>query len=140
MFPQAVLVQLLIAMLHSDIEVRLGAHQIFSIVLTPNSSHHRHDISRVRATYVREPGRSQPSTASTLASITARLEKLRKEKNGVIYDKMGYCTENYSRGKDHYYKNQNQGYPLKQSANLCKVPITAKETVHAGFSEVMTCS
>ncbi|KAI4342906.1 hypothetical protein MLD38_027470 [Melastoma candidum] len=125
-FPEAILVQLLSAMLHSDIEVRVGAHHIFSIILTPNSSNHRHEVSRTGGICVHEPGK--PSTASTLASITARLQKLTNEKNGAISEKTGFSSETESQGMEHYCKNRNQGHPVKQPTNFCYAPITAKAT------------
>lgn len=82
-FPESLLVQLLKVMLHPDVEARLGAHQIFSVLLIPSSNHPRQTVASLRSGYLYEQRRWHSNTASAFASITARLEKLRKEKDGT---------------------------------------------------------
>ncbi|KAF3454137.1 hypothetical protein FNV43_RR04584 [Rhamnella rubrinervis] len=44
-FPESLLIQLLKVMLHPDIETRVGAHQIFSILLIPCSNRPLHEVA-----------------------------------------------------------------------------------------------
>ncbi|KAL1535056.1 protein SEMI-ROLLED LEAF 2-like [Salvia divinorum] len=72
-FPEALLHQILLAMVSSDHETRLGAHRIFSVVLVPSSvCPQRHADSE----------RTLPRSASAFSSSAALFEKLRKE-NGL---------------------------------------------------------
>ncbi|XP_073038450.1 protein SEMI-ROLLED LEAF 2-like isoform X1 [Primulina eburnea] len=75
-FPEALLVQLLKVMSHSDVEIRVGGHQIFGILLTPSFTHTRNGIFN-------HPRRWQSKNASTFASITSLLKRLRGEKHGT---------------------------------------------------------
>uniref|UniRef100_A0A803L4F5 Uncharacterized protein n=1 Tax=Chenopodium quinoa TaxID=63459 RepID=A0A803L4F5_CHEQI len=68
-FPEALLIQILKAMLHTDTEARVVAHQIFSVLLFPSSWR----------SY--ETRRWQSNRRSALASVTDLLDKLRKEKD-----------------------------------------------------------
>ncbi|XP_057807732.1 protein SEMI-ROLLED LEAF 2-like [Salvia miltiorrhiza] len=69
-FPEALLHQLLLAMVSSDHETRLGAHRIFSVVLVPSSV-----CPQSHADLERTLSRS----ASSFSSSAALFEKLRKE-------------------------------------------------------------
>lgn len=89
LFPEALLVHLLKAMLHPDIEVRVGAHHLFYILLIPSSNHLRRGVSSLRSSYPREPRGWRSDTSSTFSSITALLEKLRKEKDGSKVENHG---------------------------------------------------
>lgn len=115
-FPDSLLLQLLQAMLHPDMEVRVGAHQMFSILLIPNSNRSRHEIRSLRSNSLYEPRKWQSSTESALVSVTARLEKLRKEKNGMISEKNN--------------DELKEAYTFKNSTNFCKIS--------TGFSQVQT--
>ncbi|XP_073045455.1 protein SEMI-ROLLED LEAF 2-like isoform X1 [Primulina eburnea] len=75
-FPEALLVQLLKVMSHSDVEIRVGGHQIFCILLTPSFPHKRTGIFN-------HPRRWQSKHASTFASITSLLKRLREENYGA---------------------------------------------------------
>ncbi|XP_042010353.1 protein SEMI-ROLLED LEAF 2-like [Salvia splendens] len=72
-FPEALLHQILLAMVSSDHETRLGAHRIFSVVLVPSSvCPQRHaDLERTLS-----------RSASAFSSSAALFEKLTKE-NGL---------------------------------------------------------
>lgn len=64
-------------MVHPDIEVRVGAHQIFSSLLNPSSSHQRNNIF------------CQPKKVHSSSSIAALLERLRTEKGGSELQRKG---------------------------------------------------
>ncbi|KZV47335.1 hypothetical protein F511_07758 [Dorcoceras hygrometricum] len=72
-FPEELLVQLLKVMSHLDVELRVGGHQIFCILLTPSFTHTINGI-------LNHPRRWQSKNASTFASITTLLKRLRGEK------------------------------------------------------------
>ncbi|CAN7025144.1 unnamed protein product [Brassica rapa subsp. trilocularis] len=76
-FPDALLDALLKAMLHPNVETRVGAHEIFSVILLPCSGKYQAALASVRS-------------SGYVTSIAARLEKLRKEKDGVKVEKNGY--------------------------------------------------
>lgn len=61
-------------MLHPDVEIRLSGHQIFSVLLIPNSNHLRRDASN-------HTRRWSSDTASVFASVTSLLNKLQREKD-----------------------------------------------------------
>ncbi|KAF8394670.1 hypothetical protein HHK36_020886 [Tetracentron sinense] len=88
-FPEALLLQLLKTMLHPDIEARIGAHQIFSVILVPSSNHPGNEVASLQSGYLYEPRRWQSKTASTFASATALFEKLRREKDSAKVEKHG---------------------------------------------------
>ncbi|KAL0375828.1 UNVERIFIED_CONTAM: protein SEMI-ROLLED LEAF 2 [Sesamum calycinum] len=69
-FPEALFIQLVKVMLHSDVEIRVGGHQIFCVLLIPSSAHARTDVFN-------HPRRGHSKSTSTFSSITALLEKLR---------------------------------------------------------------
>ncbi|XP_022965555.1 uncharacterized protein LOC111465423 [Cucurbita maxima] len=91
-FPEALLVQILKAMLHPDIETRIGAHQIFSVLVVPSSNCHLQETSSVQSGTPYKPTawHSNAASASTSASITALLDKLRREKDGSREEKTGH--------------------------------------------------
>ncbi|XP_056168593.1 protein SEMI-ROLLED LEAF 2 isoform X2 [Syzygium oleosum] len=134
-FPEALLVQLLHVMLHPDVEVRVRGHQILSILLVPNSSCPRHEVSSVRANCPYESRRWESSTASALASITARLEKLRREKNGATPEKQGHAVQDDFKGMDVSNEEGKQGFARKNSPNFCKISIMEKAAGSAGLSD-----
>ncbi|KAH6824536.1 hypothetical protein C2S53_010350 [Perilla frutescens var. hirtella] len=75
-FPEALFHQLLLAMVSSDHETRLGAHRIFSVVLVPSSvCPYTASTSQNHADLERTLSRS----ASAFSSSAALFEKLRKE-------------------------------------------------------------
>ncbi|KAA8536735.1 hypothetical protein F0562_029213 [Nyssa sinensis] len=112
-FPEALLVQLVKVMLHSDVEARVGAHQIFSVLLIPNSNCQRHDIFN-------HPRRWHSITASTFASITALLEKLRREKDGTKVEKHGINVQDDLKERD-TAEELKQGQARKNSPNFYKL-------------------
>lgn len=91
-FPDALLDALLKAMLHPNVETRVGAHEIFSVILLPSSGQSQAGLASVRASGYLNESRNLKSdtTTSAFTSIAARLDKLRKEKDGVKIEKNGY--------------------------------------------------
>ncbi|KAM1442632.1 hypothetical protein ACFX1T_010187 [Malus domestica] len=121
-FPESLLVQLLKVMVHPDVEVRVGAHQIFSILLIPSSNRSRHEASSLQSGFGYQSRGWQSNTASTFASITARLEKLRKEKDGPKAEKHGNnnaCDD--FKDKEPAEEDWKQGHNRKNSLNFYKI-------------------
>ncbi|XP_076921088.1 protein SEMI-ROLLED LEAF 2-like [Bidens hawaiensis] len=79
-FPEGLLLQLIKLMLHPDVEIRLSGHQIFSVLLIPNSNHFRRDASN-------HTRRWSSDSASVLAMVTSLLNKLQREKDGPGVEK-----------------------------------------------------
>lgn len=116
LFPESLLVQLLKVMLHPDVEARLGAHQIFS-VLVLSSNHPRQTVASLRSGYLNEQRNS--NTATAFASITARLEKLRKEKDGT---KIEYGNiQDDLKEKEIAEEDWKHGWARKNSPNFYKL-------------------
>ncbi|CAA0816532.1 Uncharacterized protein SHERM_16398 [Striga hermonthica] len=74
-FPEALFIQLLKVLSHSDAEIRVGGHQIFCVLLIPTYAHAKTDAFK-------NP-KLHSKNASTFSSITALLEKLRLEVYGT---------------------------------------------------------
>ncbi|XP_010493942.1 PREDICTED: protein EFR3 homolog B-like isoform X2 [Camelina sativa] len=90
-FPDGLLDALLKAMLHPNVETRVGAHEIFSVILLQSSGQSQAGLASVRASgYLNELRNWRSDTTSAFTSITARLDKLRKEKDGAKIEKNGY--------------------------------------------------
>ncbi|KAG8648315.1 protein SEMI-ROLLED LEAF 2 isoform X2 [Manihot esculenta] len=120
-FPEALLVQLLKVMLHPDVGVRVGAHQIFSMLLIPSSNHSRHGVVSLHSGYICEPRRWRSNAASTFSSISELLEKLRREKDGARMEKhKSYSPDDY-RERDITEEDWKQGRPRKNSPNFYKI-------------------
>ncbi|KAL3632475.1 hypothetical protein CASFOL_025459 [Castilleja foliolosa] len=79
-FPEALFHQLLPAMLHPDHETRIGAHQIFSVVLVPTSVSPQSDPSVLGPNKKHFP-RTLSRTVSVFSSSAALFEKLKKQRN-----------------------------------------------------------
>ncbi|KAL9255437.1 SEMI-ROLLED LEAF 2-like protein [Drosera capensis] len=119
--PEALILQLLKAMLHPTTEARIGTHQLFWVLL---ANQFCHDASTGRSGNTDE-SRNLPSSAiSSIASASALLEKLRKEKygdgaarhvNDASYDSKG--------NEDH-----KQGWTFKSSPNFCKLTSIIEQT------------
>uniref|UniRef100_A0A367GJ73 Uncharacterized protein n=1 Tax=Glycine max TaxID=3847 RepID=A0A367GJ73_SOYBN len=118
-FPEALLVQLLKVMLHSDVEARVGAHLIFSILLFP-SSFHTNEISSLRSRYVGQHNKrhSHAPSVSASASITALLEKLRRNRNTKAENHVNIV---HDQERDIVAEDWKQGCGLKNSPNFYKL-------------------
>ncbi|KAK8545951.1 hypothetical protein V6N12_026759 [Hibiscus sabdariffa] len=114
-FPEALLVQLMKAMLHPNLEVRVGAHQIFSALLIPSSFRSRHEVAGLHSGFVYEPRRWRSNNASAFASISELLEKLRREKDGIKMEKNGCSIHDDLKGKGGMEEDRKQGHVLKNS-------------------------
>ncbi|KAL5853875.1 hypothetical protein ACOSQ3_008993 [Xanthoceras sorbifolium] len=120
-FPETLLAQILKVMLHPNVETRVGAHQLFSVLLIPSSNHQRHEAASLRSGYLCEPRRWRSNTASTCTSIAALLEKLRRDKNGVKMENNGYNVHEDVRGRDFVEDDRKQGRAHKNSPNVYKL-------------------
>ncbi|KAL3538274.1 hypothetical protein ACH5RR_001640 [Cinchona calisaya] len=118
-FPEMLLVQILKVMLHPDVEVRIGGHHLFSVLLIPNSNRTRHDISN----YTK---RWHSSSTSTFDSVAALLEKLRKEKNGAKL-KNGISIQDDFKERD-VEEEFHQGWARKSSPNFNKISTIVDKT------------
>ncbi|KAL9234895.1 hypothetical protein vseg_009711 [Gypsophila vaccaria] len=109
-FPEALLLQLLKAMLHTDTEARLLAHQIFAILLFPSSWR------------AYETRRWKSNSRSTSDSVTALLEKLRKEKvsQGRGMHGGGSSLDDF-KSKDFSEDECKQGWNRRNSPNFYKL-------------------
>lgn len=126
-FPEALLVQILKAMLHPNVETRVGAHQIFSVLLIPSPINQHHEVASVRSGYLHEPQQWHSNAAST-TSITALLEKLRRDKNVVKMDKSRYNVHDEIRGRDSVEDDWKQGYAPKTSSSFYKLSSIIERT------------
>lgn len=107
-------------MLLPDAEVRIGAHQIFSILLIPSSDILQHEVSSPKSGYFHEPRRWHSDTASAFASIAALLEKLRREKDGAKMEKHEHVHDDYKE-RDIVEEDWKQGRARKNSPNFYKI-------------------
>ncbi|XP_020258903.1 uncharacterized protein LOC109835337, partial [Asparagus officinalis] len=90
-FPEGLLLQLVKTMMHPDIETRIGAHQIFSVILVRSETY-------LKLEY--EYKKWQSKSTSAFASATALFEKLRREKECVNTDKLENYVDDDSSIKD----------------------------------------
>ncbi|XP_031249114.1 protein EFR3 homolog A [Pistacia vera] len=120
-FPEVLLAQILKVMLHPNVETRVGAHQIFSVLLFPSSNHQRQTVASLRSGYLYEPRKWHSNTASTSTSISALLEKLRKDKNVIKMGKNGYNVPDDIKGRDFVEDDWKQGHTRKSSPNFYKL-------------------
>ncbi|PIN06737.1 putative transmembrane protein cmp44E [Handroanthus impetiginosus] len=80
-FPEALFHQLLPAMLHPDHETRIGAHQIFSVVLVPSSVSPQPNSTVTDSKRNIDFPRTLSRTVSVFSSSAALFEKLRNQRN-----------------------------------------------------------
>ncbi|XP_061361425.1 protein SEMI-ROLLED LEAF 2 [Gastrolobium bilobum] len=121
-FPEALLVQLLKVMLHSDVEARVGAHLLFSVLLFP-SSFNIHEVSSLRSRYLdqRDKRHSHTASASASASITALLEKLRRGRDGTKAENHRNIDHDGCKERDIVAEDWKQGCGIKNSPILYKL-------------------
>ncbi|XP_028791403.1 uncharacterized protein LOC114747268 [Neltuma alba] len=115
-FPEVLLVQLLTVMLHLDVEARVGAHQIFSMLLFPNS-YHPHEYSDQHKKW-----HTPTSTGSAYASasVSALLEKLRRGSDGTKTGNHGQAVLDDYKERD-IVEDWKQGCSLKNSPNFYRL-------------------
>lgn len=134
-FPESLLVQLLKVMMHPDVEVRVGSHQIFSVLLIPCSNRPRHEVAPLQSGFVYQSRKGNSNTAS-IASITARLEKLRRERDGPKAEKHETdiaCDE--FRDRDIAEEDWKQGRTHKSSPNFYKISSIIEKTAGSSLTE-----
>lgn len=128
-FPDALFIQLLKVMLHSDVEIRVGGHQIFCILLIPSFAHARNDV-------LNHPRRWHGKNASTFSSITSLLEKLRLEVYGTNinhgnekdeYQQLNKLEEEWKHGKPH--KNSPNMHIISSIVDRTNGPASFAENV-----------
>nr|GLL37390.1 protein EFR3 homolog B [Ipomoea trifida] len=120
-FPDGLFIQLLRVMLHPDVEIRIGGHHIFSVLLVTSSNYMRHDApSHTR--------RWNSSGASTFSSITALLDKLRREKDATKLTD-DYSIQDGFKEKDNIEEERKQGRAQRNSPNFHKLNSIIDRTV-----------
>lgn len=130
-FPEALLVQLVKIMLHPDVEVRAGAHQIFSALLVPCSNTQRGIGSK-------NPRRRHSDSASPFASIKSLLERLRREKDGTKVDKPGNNVKHNFKDIEATEEEWKQLRAPKNSPNFHKISsIIDKTTKTTSWAETV---
>lgn len=124
-FPEALFHQLLVAMVSSDHETRLGAHKIFSVVLVPSSYSPRDASSSTnisaRATSLRRTlSRTVSVFSSSAALFQKRLQKLEDEEvnyeEGNRQNQLPSSSAVMNRLKSTY--SRNQGYSKRHSFRI----------------------
>lgn len=97
-------------MLHPDIETRIGAHHIFSVLVFPSSNCHQHETASVQSGSPYKPTawHSNAPSASTSASVTALLDKLRREKDGLRDEKTGHNVHDNLKEKGSFEEDWKQ--------------------------------
>ncbi|KAJ0979921.1 hypothetical protein J5N97_015395 [Dioscorea zingiberensis] len=116
--PEVLLLQLLKAMMHPDVETRLGAHQIFSAILIRTPNHPRQGSE-----YLYGQRKWNSKTTSAFASATALLEKLRRGKDCVDADKQVNDIQDDIKEKD-ISEEESKHIVWKGSPNVYKMNYT----------------
>ncbi|KNA11501.1 hypothetical protein SOVF_134650 [Spinacia oleracea] len=124
-FPEALLIQILKAMLHTDTEARVVAHQIFSVLLFPSSWR----------SY--ETRRWQSNRRSALASVTDLLDKLRKEKDYTVEKTVDGGLDEF-KGKEIPEDECKQGW-RRSSPNFHKLSSIIDRTAGSNSIPEETC-
>ncbi|KAF3783263.1 EFR3-like protein [Nymphaea thermarum] len=119
-YPEALLLQLLKAMIHPDTETRLIAHRIFTVLLVPASIHARHDCMSLHMESVYEPRRLHSRTATIFSSASKLFEKLRREKEGPHVEKSGDGRDD-SKDKEYADEEFKHGCIRRSSPNLYRI-------------------
>ncbi|XP_020107750.1 uncharacterized protein LOC109723699 [Ananas comosus] len=115
-FPEALLLQLLKAMMHPDVETRLGAHQMYAAILVRASNHPRSETE-----YLYETRKWQSRTTSVFASATALLEKLRREKESLNVDKHGGSAHDDIKERIMWDEESKHSWPRRNSTYFSKL-------------------
>lgn len=94
-FPEALFHQLLPAMVHPDHETRVGAHQIFSVVLVPSSICPHSYSSSIGIKKTTDFPRTLSKTVSVFSSSAALFEKLSDQKSSLRENLNELNNENF---------------------------------------------
>ncbi|XP_030492904.2 protein SEMI-ROLLED LEAF 2 isoform X1 [Cannabis sativa] len=87
-FPEALFHQLLVAMVYSDPETRVGAHRIFAVVLVPSSVCPRSCPATAYSTKKNDIQRTLSRTVSVFSSSAALIKKLKKDQCNLQQENM----------------------------------------------------
>ncbi|CAN6301144.1 unnamed protein product [Urochloa humidicola] len=120
-FPKALLQQILKAMVHPDIDTRVGAHHMFSAIIVQGPSHLRSESEYLYET------KKQSRTTSVFASATALLEKLRREKESLSSDKPRNIINDDVKEKNTHEEDHKQVLSQKKSAYFSKLVLSFTE-------------
>ncbi|GAB2211638.1 hypothetical protein Droror1_Dr00024962 [Drosera rotundifolia] len=123
--PEALILQLLKAMLHPTTEARIGTHQLFWVLL---ANQFCHDASTGRSGYTDESRNLPSSATSSIASASALLEKLRKEKYGDGAERHVNDASYDSKGRNFGDEDHKQGWTFKSSPIFCKLTSIIEQT------------
>lgn len=93
-FPEALFHQLLLAMVSTDYETRIGAHRVFSVVLVPSSVCPRPSSKNTHSRKAGDIQRTLSRTASVFSSSAALFKKLGKEQDKKDNNFNGENTRN----------------------------------------------
>ncbi|EPS68493.1 hypothetical protein M569_06272 [Genlisea aurea] len=139
-FPEALFHQLLLAMVHQDLETRIGAHQIFSVVLVPSSVCPRPDSVGFETKKSMGLPRTLSRTVSVFSSSAAIFEKLRNQKRPAAKERhfemnqqeKGEQRNNNVGGMLNRIKSSyNRAYSIRQQVDPTPTTVSSKE-VDAG--------
>ncbi|CAN6320237.1 unnamed protein product [Urochloa humidicola] len=120
-FPEALLQQILKAMVHPDIDTRVGAHHMFSAIVVRGPSHLRSESEYLYET------KKQSRTTSVFASATALLEKLRREKESLSSDKPRNIINDDVKEKNTHEEDHKQVLSQRNSAYFSKLVLSFTE-------------
>lgn len=120
-FPEALLQQILKAMVHPDIDTRVGAHHMFSSIITRGPSHLRSESEYLYET------KKQSRTTSVFASATALLEKLRREKESLSSDKPRNIINDDVKERSTHEEDHKHVWSRKNSAYFSKLVFSFME-------------
>ncbi|KAJ6791607.1 Uncharacterized protein M6B38_243205 [Iris pallida] len=123
-FPEALLLQLLKAMIHSDVETRRGAHRIFQVILVRSPIY-----PRLESEYLYGLRKWQSKSTSAFASATALLEKLRREKECLNADKHETCANNDIKTKNMDEEEVKHGRAWKASPYFHKLTFSVMDRI-----------
>ncbi|XP_047338812.1 protein SEMI-ROLLED LEAF 2-like isoform X2 [Impatiens glandulifera] len=113
-FPEALFHQLLLAMVCSDYETRVGAHRIFSVVLVPSSVCPRRQTATASSA-TKSIQRTLSRATSAFSSSAAIFAKLRSEQTAPKGSDIGHKEEQNNDGKDQIVKTNSMMNRLKSS-------------------------
>ncbi|CAL4914071.1 unnamed protein product [Urochloa decumbens] len=120
-FPEALLQQILKAMVHSDVDTRVGAHHMFSAIVVRGPSHLRSESEYLYET------KKQSRNTSVFASATALLEKLRREKESLSSDKPRNIISDDVKENNTHEEDHKQVWSRKNSAYFSKLVFSFTE-------------
>ncbi|KAK4371504.1 hypothetical protein RND71_010979 [Anisodus tanguticus] len=141
-FPEALFHQLLPAMVHPDHETRVGAHQIFSVVLVPSSVSPQ-KVSE-ETTHLRKAAdfsRALSRTVSVFSSSAALFGKLRDQRSSSTRTSStrSSSTENVTLELEHKYDNSGMLNRIKSTysgASMRGSPAPVEESTNKPSNEV----